>query len=195
MDVTVRRRGIAAAAMAVALLMGCEQKSDVGGPFTLTDHTGARVTEADFRGQPMVIYFGFTYCPDVCPLSLQKLAIAMDMLGEDAKALQPILISLDPERDSPEQMALYVESNGFPPNLVGLTGTPEEIDAVAQAYRVFHRKVEEPESAAGYLIEHTSVFYLMDQRGRFVTVFSHSQDPQSIAEELRRFLTARGLAG
>ena len=122
-------------------------KATVGGPFTLTDHTGRRVTDKDFRGQHLLVFFGFTYCPDVCPSGLQVMTAALEELGPKAEKITPIFISVDPERDTPEQLALYVSS--FHPRLVGLTGTPEEIQQVAKAYRVYYKKVEDESSTAG----------------------------------------------
>src|SRR5690349_7329011 len=103
----------------------------VGGPFTLVDHTGKQVTDRDFRGRIMLVFFGFTFCPDVCPSGLQVIAAALDKLGPQAQKITPILITIDPERDTPAQLAAYVKS--FHPRLVGLTGTPEEIAAVVKA--------------------------------------------------------------
>jgi len=181
------------------MLTACGQPSSddanggvpIGGPFSLINQDGARVTDADFAGRPMVIYFGFTYCPDVCPLSLNKLAIALEIVGDEADAFQPILITIDPERDTPEQLALYVASHGFPEHLVGLTGTLEEIQAVADAYRVYFSKVNSPDTAADYLMDHTSVLYLMDANGRFADAFTHASTPQEIAERLQRYLDAQ----
>jgi protein SCO1/2 len=116
----------------------------VGGPFTLTDHTGKRVTDQDFHGRTMLVFFGFTFCPDVCPSGLQVMSAALDKLGPKAERVVPILITVDPERDTPAQLALYVSS--FHPRLIGLTGTPAEIEAVAKAYRAYVKKVEDPKS-------------------------------------------------
>jgi protein SCO1/2 len=114
----------------------------VGGPFTLTDHNGKRVTDKDFRGKFMVVFFGFTNCPDVCPTALQVMAAALDKLGANAERVTPVFISIDPEHDKPAQLASYVAS--FHPRLVGLTGSQAEIDAVAKAYRVYVKKVPDP---------------------------------------------------
>jgi protein SCO1/2 len=165
-----------------------ESAITIGGPFSLVDHTGARITDQDLRGRPFVVYFGFTYCPDVCPLALNKLALALEELGPDAEQFQTLLITIDPERDTPEQLALYVGNYGFPSNLIGLTGTPEEIQAVADAYRVHYKKIESPQTTASYLMEHSSVLYLMGADGRFVNVFTHASTPEEIAEGLRRHL-------
>lgn len=160
----------------------------IGGAFTLTDETGATVTDADFRGRAMLVYFGYTYCPDVCPFSLQIMAAALDQLTDEERArIQPILITIDPERDTVEQLAQYVSSPAFPENLTGLTGTPEQIAVAASAYRVAYRR-SEGEDESDYLVDHTSIIYLMDQQGRFVDVFAHGSDPQTMAARLKEFL-------
>jgi protein SCO1/2 len=157
-------------------------KASVGGPFTLTDHTGKRVTDRDFRGKYMLVYFGFTYCPDVCPGSLQVVGAALDQLGPKADRITPILVSVDPERDTPEQMALYVKN--FHPRLVGLTGSPEEIAAVARVYRVYYQKTKDPKSSAPYTIDHVSMLFLMDPEGEFVTFFRHGTSAAEMAAKL-----------
>ncbi|MEE2527283.1 SCO family protein [Hyphobacterium sp. HN65] len=165
-------------------------RADIGGPFTLVDQTGATVTEADFLGRPMLIYFGFTYCPDICPFSLQVMAAALDQLPEDERAeFQPILITVDPERDTPEQLALYVTSDAFPDNLTGLTGTPEQIAAAAAEYRVIYRRaLEEGAPEDAYTMDHTSLIYLMDRQGEFHSVYAHGTPPDVLAEGLQDFL-------
>lgn len=161
-------------------------KATVGGPFTLTDHTGRRVTDKDFRGQYLLVFFGFTYCPDVCPSGLQVMTAALEELGPKAEKITPIFISVDPERDTPEQLALYVSS--FHPRLVGLTGTPEEIQQVAKAYRVYYKKVEDEGSTAGYTIDHTSIIYLMSPTGEFITHFTHATPVSAMVEQLEKVL-------
>jgi protein SCO1/2 len=111
----------------------------VGGPFSLTDHTGRKVTDKDFLGKYMLVFFGYTYCPDLCPTELQVMSAALDKLGAKADDIQPIFITFDPQRDTPEVLKLYISN--FHPRLVGLTGTPEEI-AAAKAYRVYYSKLE-----------------------------------------------------
>ena len=163
-------------------------EADIGGPFTLVDQDGETVTEADFRGRPMLIYFGFTYCPDICPLSLQVMGAALDQLPDAmAERVQPVLISVDPERDTPQQLAQYVDSDGFPDNLVGLTGTPEQVRNAADAYRVYYARVESG-GMSDYLMDHSSVIYLMDGDGEFVEVFPHGTAPDALAERLQHFL-------
>lgn len=164
-------------------------EAQVGGPFTLVNHHGETVTEADFAGRPMLIFFGFTYCPDVCPFSLQVMGQALSLMDEDeASQFQPILISVDPERDTPEVLAEYVTSDVFPDNLTGLTGTPEQIASVAEAYRVYYARAEDESSAAGYTMDHSSIIYLMDSQGEFADVFTHTATPQEIASRLQEFL-------
>jgi protein SCO1/2 len=158
----------------------------VGGPFTLTDHTGRRVTDKDFRGRYMLVFFGFTFCPDVCPSALQVVSAALDKLGPKADRFVPIFISVDPERDTPKQLADYVQS--FHPRLVGLTGSPAEIDAVVKAYRVYVRKVEDPKSTAGYTYDHTSLIYVMDPSGAYRTHFAHTTNADVMAERLSKLL-------
>ncbi|WP_339737507.1 SCO family protein [uncultured Maricaulis sp.] len=169
----------------------------IGGPFTLIDQTGQTVTEADFHGRAMLIYFGYTYCPDVCPFSLQIMAAALEQLEPEQRArIQPILITIDPQRDTVDQLAQYVASPAFPPDLAGLTGTPEQIADVAGAYRVAFRRSpgEDGQDDTGddYLMDHSSIVYLMDFEGRFVDVFSHGSDPQTMAARLQEFLEEEG---
>ncbi len=164
----------------------------IGGPFTLVDQTGATVTDEDFRGRPMLVFFGFTYCPDVCPFTMQALAQALDQLGDDGDIFQTVFISVDPERDTPEQLASYVASNGFPENVVGLTGSPDAIRAAADAYRADYDVIADDPNASDYLIEHTSVVYLMDADGRFVEPFTHASTPDEIATRLRNYLDRGG---
>jgi len=153
----------------------------VGGPFELTDHNGRRVTDKDFRGRLMLVYFGFTYCPDICPAGLQVVTAALEKLGIDTNRVVPIFITVDPERDTPEQMKQYVSS--FHKTFVGLTGSKEDIAKAAKAYRVYYRKVQD-ESLSDYTMDHTSFLYLMDAGGQFITHFPHSISPDKLAERL-----------
>jgi len=159
----------------------------IGGPFALTDHTGRRVTDEDFRGRYMLVFFGFTFCPDVCPSALQVVSAALDKLGPKAERFVPVLITVDPERDTPEQLALYVQS--FHPRLMGLTGTPAEIEAVAKAYRVHSvRKRVDPKSSAGYTIDHPAQVYVMDPDGRYRAFLDYTKGVESVAASLARVL-------
>ena len=158
----------------------------VGGPFALVGTDGKPVTDRDFRGRYMLIFFGFTHCPDICPAELQVIAQALEQLGDKAKNVVPIFITLDPERDTPEAMGSYVKS--FGPNFVGLTGSPEAIAAAAKAYRVSYAKVEDKESAADYGVDHSALVYLMDPEGRYVTYFSYGLSADQMAEKLGKSL-------
>ena len=159
----------------------------IGGPFSLLDEEGKPVTDADFRGRYMLVYFGFTYCPDVCPTSLNRNMQALDQLDEaQAGKVQPILISVDPERDTPQHMKDYV--GHFGPALRGLTGTPEQVIAAAKAYGVYFAKVPNAADPQNYLVDHTSITYLMGPDGKFVQHFRHDLSPEEMAEQLRKVL-------
>ena len=158
----------------------------VGGPFTLTDHKDKRVTDRDFRGRTLIVFFGFTFCPDVCPSGLQVIAAAIDKLGPKGQSITPLFISVDPERDTPAQLASYVKS--FHPRLVGLTGTAAEVEAVAKAYRVYVKKVTDPKSTAGYTIDHSSIIYVMGPDGTYQTHFTPTTSANAMAERLAKVL-------
>jgi cytochrome oxidase Cu insertion factor (SCO1/SenC/PrrC family) len=155
----------------------------VGGPFTLTDQNGKRVTDQDFRGKYMLIFFGFTFCPDVCPSELQVMSAALDELGPVGEKIQPIFITIDPARDTPEAMKLYVSN--FHPRLVGLTGSDADIAAVAKAYRVYYAKAKETENSPDYQMDHSTIIYLMGPDGKFVKHFTYNTDVKALAEGLR----------
>ena len=154
----------------------------VGGPFTLIDQTGKKVTEKDFLGRYMLVFFGYTYCPDVCPTELQVMSAALDSLGSRADRIQPIFITIDPQRDTPEVMKQYVAN--FYPRLIGLTGSPEEIAAAAKAYRVYYSKVDGKSGATDYLMDHSSIVYLMDTNGRFLKHFTYTTDAAELAKAI-----------
>jgi protein SCO1 len=157
-------------------------KAQVGGPFRLVDGSGKTVTDADFRGRFMLVYFGYTYCPDVCPAGLQVMAAALDKLGPKAEKITPIFITLDPERDTPAKIGEYVHS--FHPRMVGLTGSLEEIAKVAKAYRVFWKKVSDDKNPGEYTVDHSSIIYLMDPKGEYVAHFTHATNVDQMAAKL-----------
>ena len=161
-------------------------KARVGGPFTLTNHKGQRVTEKDFEGKFTLVYFGFTFCPDICPTELQIVTQALERLGKKAENVTPVFVTVDPERDSVEQMASYVSN--FHERLVGLTGTPEEIRTIAKAYHVFYAKVKDNKSTTEYTVDHTSSLYFMGPKGNYLTRFTYGMDPQKMAEGIEKFL-------
>ena len=172
-------------------MASCSTRSyeEIGGPFTLTNHEGREVTEQDYIGKPTLIYFGFTYCPDICPGTLVGVANAYKSLPEGVEAPQTLLITVDPERDTPEALAKYVESNAFPDNLEGLTGTPEQIAAVADEFFVGFDRIETPESAAEYTMDHTSLLYLMDEDWKLKTFFAEGDaNPEDMATCLAQLL-------
>jgi protein SCO1/2 len=159
----------------------------IGGPFALTDHHGRQVTEATYAGRYMLINFGYTYCPDICPLGLQTMMAAHDALpAEMRERVVPIFITVDPERDTVEAMADYVGL--FSPDLIGLTGTSKETDAAAKAYRVYHSKVKDEATSADYLVDHSAFFYLMGPDGSYVSHFSHSVTPEEMAAGIEQAL-------
>lgn len=141
---------------------------DIGGPFTLADENGTRVSLADFRGKVVVLYFGYTFCPDVCPTDLHTIASMLAALGDDRHKVQPVFITLDPQRDTPAQLTRYVKS--FDPSFVTLSGTEKETRAVATAYKVFFEKVQ-PAGASHYVIDHTAFTYIVDQQGKYAGFF------------------------
>ena len=152
----------------------------VGGPFTMVNQKGETVSEKSFAGKPMLLFFGYTYCPDVCPTELQVMAEALRQLGDKASDIQPILVSIDPARDTPQVLADYVAN--FGPQFVGLTGTPEQVKAMADAYRVFYAKVENKDDPQAYLMDHSSIIYLMGPDGKFLKHFTYSTDAKALAE-------------
>lgn len=154
-----------------------------GGPFALTAHTGESVTEQDFLGRYTLVFFGFTFCPDVCPTTLADIASAMDALGDDAGAIQPLFISVDPARDTPELLATYVAA--FDDRIIGLTGTEEQVEAVADAYGAWYEIVPDEEDPEFYLVNHTAGVYFMDREGRFIRVFSYQTPTDEMVEEIR----------
>ncbi len=186
--------GLAAGIMTAVLLVALPtsepgaQKSEasgralIGGPFSLVEPSGKRVSDKEFAGRPMLVYFGFTHCPDVCPAGLQVIAAALDRMGDKAKGITPLFITVDPERDTPELLGKYVKS--FHPDIVGLSGTPEDIAAVTKAYRVYAKKVPDEERPGEYNVDHSSFMYLMDASGAFVKHFPHSVDAEKLAQEL-----------
>ena len=180
--------GIVIAAIAAFILYGGgtggKGVASIGGPFSLVDDEGQTKTDKDFRGRYMLIYFGYTYCPDVCPTALQSMTQAMDQLPPESQAkITPIFITIDPERDTAKQLKAYVEN--FHPRLVGLTGTPEQIAQTARLYRVyFGRAKDEREESTEYLMDHSSIIFLMNPEGEYVTHFTHATTPEKMAERL-----------
>ena len=156
----------------------------IGGPFQLTDQSGAVVTEKSLQGRPTLIFFGFTHCPDVCPTSLFEISEVLRAMGKDADSVNAYFISVDPERDNPATMKDYLSS--FDPHLKGLTGDPEVLAKVLTEYRVYAKKV--PLKDGDYTMDHTALVYLMDRNGRFVAPFNLKRTPEEAAADLKKYL-------
>ena len=155
--------------------------SSVGGPFTLTDHDGHLVTDKSWPGEYLLVYFGFTYCPDVCPLGLNRITDAMNKLPQDIQErIRPVFITVDPERDTVEELKKYVAL--FHPRMVGLTGTPEQIDEVKKTYRVYAEKEGDSEH---YMVNHSAYTYLMAPDGTLEAIFSHDTTVDEMAGKLK----------
>ncbi len=152
----------------------------VGGPFTLVNQQGVTVTEKTFLGRPMLLFFGFTYCPDICPTELQVMTAALQQLGDKGRDIQPIFVSIDPARDTPQQLSDYMSN--FGETWTGLTGSDEQVAAMARAYKVFYAKVEKPDAPDGYTMDHSSIIYLMAADGKFLKHFTYSTDAKALAE-------------
>jgi protein SCO1/2 len=154
----------------------------IGGPFKLTDQDGKAVTDQDFKGKPLLVFFGFTHCPDVCPTTLFEVSEVLRTLGSDADKVAALFITVDPERDTPSSMKDYLSS--FDPHLRGLSGDANSLAAVAKEYRVYYKKV--PLENGDYTMDHTALVYLMDKNGRFVAPFKMNRTAEAEAAELRR---------
>jgi cytochrome oxidase Cu insertion factor (SCO1/SenC/PrrC family) len=159
-------------------------RGSVGGSFTLTDQTGKQRSDTDFRGKLMIVYFGYTYCPDVCPTDLMAITQALDALGAAAEGVQAIFITIDPERDA-NLLTGYVSA--FHHSFVGLTGPPEEIRKVANSYKAFYAKVPD-ERSGNYSIDHAGVIYLMGRNGEYLGFMPPQTNPDRLTEVLRKNL-------
>jgi protein SCO1/2 len=158
--------------------------STVGGPFRLVDQNAKPITEQDFKGEPFLVFFGFTHCPDVCPTTLFEVSEIFRALGPDAKNLRAMFVTVDPERDTPAVMKDYLAS--FDPRIVGATGDIDAITAAEKSFRVYAKKV--PTDGGGYTMDHTAIVYLMSKDGRFVAPFNMKRRPEEAATELKRYL-------
>lgn len=158
---------------------------DIGGPFTLTDHTGAPFGSTELAGNYALVYFGYTFCPDICPTELGQIAEAIDILGPEGDRVRPVMITIDPERDTSEVLSEYVPL--FHERLVGLTGTEAEVRDVATNYRVFYKRFEDP-SYTYYLMDHTSFVYLLAPTGEIASMFRYGTPPEDIAATIRQHM-------
>src|SRR5262249_55171688 len=159
-----------------------------GGEFTLVDQNGKTVTDRDFRGKYMLIFFGFTHCPDICPAELQVMSAALDALGPKAEEVAPIFVTLDPGHDTPEAVGAYVKN--FRKNLEGVRGAPAEIDNVAKVYRVAYKKFEykEKDGNYGYTIDHSALVYLREKDGKYLALFAYGTPAAKMTETMRSYL-------
>jgi len=159
----------------------------IGGAFSLVDVEGGQVTDRSLLGRPTAIFFGFTWCPEVCPTTLAAMTVALAELGADGDRLNVVFVSVDPERDTPAQMKLYLSN--FDRRILGLTGSPRAVDEAARAYRIFHRKVAL--EGGGYTVDHSSSVYLFDRRGRFVAPVAYGTSQEKLLAELKALVHGR----
>ena len=164
----------------------CTNRSSdaIGGPFKLASADGRQVTEQDFKGRKALVFFGYTYCPDICPITLFNVGKALQDVPAD-KRPATVFISVDPERDTPEKLAQYIRSNGFPEDITGLTGTQDELSTVSQEFATTFGRGDQDESAGGYLVSHSSILYLMDENWKLQTFFMQDESPAAIAACLK----------
>jgi len=164
------------------------EQTSIGGPFTLVTGDGMTVTEQTFRDKWLLIYFGYTYCPDACPTTLNDIAEALTRLGPLAEKVQPLFISIDPDRDTPEVIGKYVKS--FDPRIVGLTGTAEQISKVASEFHVYYAVHRTGNGPDDYAMDHSSIIYVMNSQGRYAAAVSSGQTPDALASRLRQLMTS-----
>lgn len=194
--------GIAAmaliAAAGIALILGDPRRLDdphrptrpaltearIGGPFTLVNSRGEAVTDQTFRGRWTLVFFGFTFCPDVCPTAMSEVAATLHDLGPLADRVQPLFVSIDPARDTPEHLGQFTAA--FDRRIEGLTGSPEQVAAAAKAYGAYYRKVGD---GADYTMDHSAIIYVMNPEGRFVTSFNHLSGAERMVQALRPLLS------
>jgi protein SCO1 len=192
-----RRAGALLALLTALILAACARAPEaaplagasMGGPFTLTDQNGRRVSERDFAGRYRIVYFGYTFCPDVCPVDMQVIGAGLRRFEADAPAraarVQPLFITLDPARDTPDVLRRFVAA--FHPRMIGLTGSETEIAAAARAYRIFYERGT-PGPGGGYMVNHTRMAVLYGPRGQPIAIVPHDQGPAGVAAELERWV-------
>ncbi len=162
-------------------------KALIGGAFTMVNQKGKTVTEKDFLGRHSLVFFGFTHCPDICPATLQVASEAMEKLGPLADKVQPVFVSVDPERDTPEILKSYLED--FDPRLTGLTGSVDQVAKIAKAYRIYHNKVADPNSEGGYTVDHSAYLYLMSPEGQYIAHYPPAIQGDALADRMRPALS------
>ncbi len=177
---------LVAAGLALAACVRSADQVQVGGPFQLVDQDGRPRDQSMLKGKWSAVYFGYTFCPDVCPTTLQTLAEAQDRLGGKARDLQVVFVSVDPERDTPQRLKAYLSNPAFPKGTVGLTGTPAQVAAAAKGYHMFYQKAG---SGPDYEVQHASAVYLMDRKGRFSKVVAYGLGPEEVARQIREAMS------
>ena len=158
----------------------------IGGNFSLIDQHGNKTEDSDFRGKLMLVFFGFTNCPNICPTDLFVMSKAMNLLGKESKNIAPIFITVDPKRDTSTVLASYLEN--FNKSLIGLTGSTEQIEQATTAYRIYYAKVKDENSSLEYTMDHSTFTYLMDKKGKYITHFDHNTDATEMANIIRKYL-------
>lgn len=164
------------------------QLPNLGGPFTLTDQFGKQRSDKDYRGKYMLVYFGYSYCPDVCPLGLQNIGAALDDLGTDIDQVAPLFITIDPERDTVESLNTYAQN--WHSSFVMLTGSEKELEPVKKAYKVYAVKAKPDGTMADYLMDHSALVYLINKDGKFIDFFPHTTEPKKMASIIRKHMLA-----
>ena len=157
-------------------------QSFIGGEFEMVNHLGETVTQETFKGRHMLVYFGYTFCPDVCPMELQSVTLALNGMGETADKITPVFVTIDPERDDVTAIREYIEF--FHPRLVGLTGTAAQVEIIADAFGVFYARARDTGEASDYLMDHSSLIFLMDEDGQYITHIRTGTSPEVIARLL-----------
>lgn len=176
-----------AASLAAAPAAAQEPAEGIGGSFMLRDHMGRVVRDQEFLGRFMLLFFGYTFCPDVCPTGLHTIGQALDLLGEDAAQVQALFVSVDPARDTPKVLAEYVRA--FHPAILGLTGPQEFVDSVVGKYKV--KVVKVPDASGGYTVDHTASAFLVGRDGKYVKRYPHGMSPEDMAADLRQMIRAQ----
>ena len=200
MDTSIKLPASLFAAALLGLSMLCATVQATGGEgqdparsviearFTLVDHNGNAVTEQTYRGKWLLVFFGYTSCPDVCPTTLYDMTLALKALGADAARIQALFVSVDPERDTVEVLAQYIPAFGG--LITGLTGEPENVKQAARAFRAHYEKVDSPGNPGGYTVEHQSSLYLIRPDGSFETAFPHGMSVERMVDAIRRHITS-----
>ncbi|MBL9028923.1 MAG: SCO family protein [Caedimonas sp.] len=159
----------------------------IGGSFRLIDHHGNPRTDADFKGKYVMVYFGYSFCPDICPAALTNMSEALAALKEKAEQVHSLFITIDPERDTIAHLARYIES--FHPRFIALTGEPKQIEKVKKAYRVYGAKTKPDGTSTDYIMDHSSIIYVMDRQGRFIAHFNHATPPHEMVRVLDELIS------